>query len=194
MGIVVGGFAIANLLYYFTDLSPAVIIGILSGAVTNTPSLGAAQQVLSEQGIDAAQISETGMAYAVAYPFGILGIIFTIMIIRVIFRINIKSEVENYNDSLGSSEAKLQSVEITVINSNLIGKNIDYLKHIMDRELAVSRIKRNGDSVIATDEEIIQEGDILCGVSSETMLENLRFKIGKWPSYPIKKKFPVCWR
>lgn len=178
MGIVVGGFAIANLLYYFTDLSPAVIIGILSGAVTNTPSLGAAQQVLSEQGIDAAQISETGMAYAVAYPFGILGIILTIMLIRVVFRISVKSEVDNYTESLGSSEAKLQSVEITVNNSNLIGKNIDYLKHIMDRELAVSRIKRNGDSIIATDDEIIQGGDILCGVSSETMVENLRFKIG----------------
>lgn len=177
-GIVVGGFGIALLLRYFTDLSPAVIIGILSGAVTNTPSLGAAQQVLTEQGVNISSISETGMAYAVAYPFGILGIIFTILLIRVFFRISVKTEIKNYSDSLASNEMKLQSVEITVVNPNLFGKSIDYLKHIMDKEFAVSRIKRNGESVVATDDEAIREGDILCGVTSENMIENLQFKIG----------------
>ncbi len=56
---------------------------ILSGAVTNTPSLGAAQQVLAEQGANASVVAETGMAYAIAYPFGILGIIMT-MFLRVL--------------------------------------------------------------------------------------------------------------
>ncbi|MDR1743037.1 MAG: putative transporter [Dysgonamonadaceae bacterium] len=178
-GIVLGGFGIAVALRYLTDLSPAVVIGILCGAVTNTPSLGAAQQILTEQGTAASLVSETGMAYALAYPFGILSIIFTILLIRVIFRVSVKSEIENYSDSLKSSEAKLQSVEIAVINPNLFGKSIDYLKHIMDRELAVSRIKRNNNSIVATDDETIREGDVLCGVTSEDMLESLRFKIGE---------------
>ncbi|MDR1518240.1 MAG: putative transporter [Dysgonamonadaceae bacterium] len=177
-GIVLGGFGIALALRYFTDLSPAVVVGILSGAVTNTPSLGAAQQILTEQGVAADLVSETGMAYALAYPFGILSIIFTILLIRVIFRVSVKKETESYSDSLKSSEAKLQSVEIAVINPNLFGKSIDYLKHIMDKEFAVSRIKRNGNSILATDDEIIRDGDVLCGVTAEDMLESLRFKIG----------------
>lgn len=180
VGIVVGGFVIAYLIYYFTDLSPAVIVGILCGAVTNTPSLGAAQQVLTEQGGEMAlAAAETGMAYAVAYPFGILGIIITMLLIRLFFRIKLDKEIQDYNETLGGSETKLQSVEITVTNPNLYGKNIDYIKHIMDRELAVSRIFRNGEYILATDEEVIQPGDVIYGVSAQNLIGNLQFKIGK---------------
>jgi putative transport protein len=179
IGIVVLGFGIAYIIYAVADLSPAVVIGILSGAVTNTPSLGAAQQALTEQGVAAGTVSETGMAYAIAYPFGILGIILTILLIRVFFKIKTDDEVKNYNDTLSDNMTKLQSVEVEVINSNLFGKTIDYLIHVMDKELAVSRIMRNGESIVAADEEIIREGDIICGVSAQKMLENLAFKIGK---------------
>lgn len=180
MGIVVGGFGIAYLIYYFTDLSPAAVIGILCGAVTNTPSLGAAQQVLSEQGGEmASSVAETGMAYALAYPFGIIGIILTMLLIRVFFRIKVDKEIADYNDALGGSETQLQSVEIAVSNPNLFGKSIDYIKHIMDKELAVSRIYRNGDYILALDDEKIQSGDIIYGVSAQNMFESLEFKIGK---------------
>jgi putative transport protein len=179
IGAVLGGFGIACLIYGLTDVSPAVIIGVLCGAVTNTPSLGAAQQVLAEQGAGTAAVSETGMAYALAYPFGILGIIATMLLIRLFFRININSEVKSYTEALSNSEMKLQSVEITVSNPNLFGKSIDYIKRIIDKELAVSRILRNGEYMIATDEEIIREGDIICGVSSQSLIDNLAFKIGK---------------
>ena len=179
IGIVLGGFAIAFLIYRVTDLSPAVVVGILCGAVTNTPSLGAAQQVLSEQGVDASVVSETGMAYAMAYPFGIIGIILTILLIKLIFSIKTDSEINKYTESLGDRETKLQSVEILVSNPNLFGKNVDFVKHIMDKELAISRIVRNGESIIATDEEIIREGDVICGVSAQNLIERLAFKIGK---------------
>jgi putative transport protein len=178
IGVVVGGFGIAWLIYVLTDLSPAVVAGILCGAVTNTPSLGAAQQALAEQGTDTPVIAETGMAYAMAYPFGIIGIILAILLIKSVFGIKTASEMEKYMDSLSDSETKLQSVEITVSNPNLFGKNIDFVKHIMDKELAVSRIVRNGESIVATDDEIIRKGDVICGVSEQKMIENLNFKIG----------------
>jgi putative transport protein len=177
-GIALGGFGIACLIYYFTDLSHAAVAGILCGAVTNTLSLGAAQQILAEQGAATSSVTETGMAYALAYPFGIMGIIITMLLIRLFFRINVNAEVKRYTDALGDMETKLESVEVTVINSNLFGKTIDSVKHIMDKELAVSRIIRNGESILATDEEIIQQGDIICGVSAQNTIESLRFKIG----------------
>lgn len=180
MGIVLGGFLIAYLLYYFTDLSPAVVVGILCGAVTNTPSLGAAQQVLSEQGgAIASAATETGMAYALAYPFGILGIIITLLLIRLFFRIKIEKEVEMYHATLGGQEAILQSVEVSISNPNLFGKNIYYVKHILDSELAVSRIFRNNEFIVASDEVVIQPGDILYGVSTQNQIKNLEFKLGK---------------
>jgi AspT/YidE/YbjL antiporter-like protein len=73
-GIVVAGFAIAYMFYYWGGVSPAIITGIMSGAVTNTPGLGAAQQVLTEFG-KPEDAAVTGMGYAIAYPFGVLGII-----------------------------------------------------------------------------------------------------------------------
>ena len=179
MSVVFGGFVIAYLIYRFSDLSPAVVVGILCGAVTNTPSLGAAQQALTEQGVVPSVVSETGMAYAMAYPFGIIGIILTILIIKVFFRIKTDVEIKKYTDSISDSEMKLHSVEIAVSNPNLYGKNIDFIKHFMDKELAISRIIRDGESVITTDEEIIREGDIICGVSAQNMIDNLNFKIGK---------------
>lgn len=179
VGTVLGGFGIACVIYLTTNLSPAVIVGMLCGAVTNTPSLGAAQQVLAEQGTGAAVVAETGMAYAIAYPFGILGIIITMLLIRIIFKINVNSEIKNYDETLSNSEMKLQSVEITVSNANLFGKNFDYIQHITDKELAVSRIIRNGESIAAADTEIILEGDIICGVSAQNLIGNLEFKIGR---------------
>jgi putative transport protein len=173
IGTVVLGFGIAYIIYAVTDLSPAVVVGILSGAVTNTPSLGAAQQVLTEQGVAAETVAETGMAYAIAYPFGILGIILTIALIKVFFKINTGDEVKNYNETISDSTTKLQSIEIKVINPAIFGKPIDYLIHATDKEFAVSRIMRNGETIVAADEEIIHEGDIICGVSTQKMLESL---------------------
>ena len=178
MGIVVSGFFIAYLIWYFTDLSPAVVIGILCGAVTNTPSLGAAQQALTEQsGEMAAQAA--GMSYAVAYPFGILGIIITMLLIRLFFRINIDKEVQDYNDTLGGKESKLQSVEITVTNPHLFEKDIAYMKQATDKELSISRIFRNNEYLMATDDVIIYPNDVICGVSAQNLIPNLQIKIGQ---------------
>ena len=185
-GIVAISIVIAGLIRCFTGLSPSAVAGLLCGAVTSTPSLGAVQQILSEQGRPAAEIAETGMAYAITYPFGILGVIFTMMLLRIFFRINIQKETDKYKTSLGSSETKLQSVEITVANPGVFGKNVDYLKRVLDTEFAVSQIIRNGETMIALDNEIIQQGDIICGVSAQDKIENLEFKIGKLKVVEIK--------
>lgn len=177
-GIALMGLGMALLVWKFTGLPSGVVIGILSGAVTNTPSLGAAQQVLIEQGGAAAGAS-TGMAYAVAYPFGILGIIFTMIILRIVFRISINKEVQSYNESLSKESVQLESVEATVMNPSLFGKNIEYLKRITDKELAVSRILREGETIVATDDVEIKKDDIICGVSTKDNLESLEVKIGQ---------------
>jgi putative transport protein len=179
LGIVVSGFILAYLIYLFTDLTPAVIAGILCGAVTNTPSLGAAQQVLSEQGASVSTVSETGMAYAAAYPLGIIGIIVTFLLIRLFFRIKTQKEVDDYNKGLADDEVKLQSVEIEVVNPAIFGKTVDSLMHLLDKEFVISRIIRYNDIILAEDEEVIKSGDILCGVTSQNNIDSLELKLGK---------------
>ncbi len=181
LGIVLLGFAIAVGLYFFTDAGPAVITGTMCGAVTNTPGLGAAQQALSnniEQAGPAA-MEKIGMAYAVAYPFGVLGIILTMIIVRQIFRIKIKSEEEDYFNQLGNnSKRKLESVEITVTNAGLFGKNIDEVQDIFGKELVISRIERGDSFMPVSKNEVLQKGDIIYGVSSVRYINDLQAKIG----------------
>ncbi len=177
--IVLTGFLLAYAFHFFGGLPPEVITGILCGAVTNTPSLGAAQQVLIEQGASSRSVSVTTMGYAVAYPFGILGIILTMGLIRRFFRIRVDREVESYNSEFLNRQHKLQGVVVTVSNPNLFGKKIGYLKKMVDREFVISRIWRDGRFILAGEEEILQIGDELYGVSEQEHLDTLRLKMGK---------------
>src|SRR4030042_5320738 len=90
-GIVLAGFVIAYLFYLLGGVSPAVITGIMRGAVTNTPGLGAAPQVLTDLG-ETGGVAVSGMGYALAYSFVVLGIILTMILMRVMFRIRISGE------------------------------------------------------------------------------------------------------
>lgn len=158
-------------------LDISVATGILCGAVTNTPGLGAAQQAL---GANSEAINQAGMAYAVAYPMGVIGIIIVMVIIRFLFKINIDAEMTDYNKQLEQNKhQKLESVEINVSNNNLLNKQISYIKTLTDNELAISRIKRGDSFVVPTDEEVLRQGDIIFGVSTEEYIESLRMKIGE---------------
>lgn len=178
--VVLMGYGIAMGFHLFGGVPSEVITGIMCGAVTNTPGLGAAQQVLAEKGAQFAHNSDmAGMGYAVAYPFGVFGIILAMMLIRVIFRVKIKDEAEKYSESLQSGANKLESVKIAVTNPNLLGKQISYIKTIIDKELVVSRIFRNNEFKVAVEDEVLQEGDVIYGVSTVEHIENLEIKIGK---------------
>jgi putative transport protein len=177
-GIVLGGFIIAYAFYRWGGVSPAVITGIMSGAVTNTPGLGAAQQVLTDFG-KIEDVSIAGMGYAVAYPFGVIGIILSMVLIRVFFNIKIDNEVTDYKNQFQTLRQKLESVEISITNPNLFGQKISYVKEVIDKELVISRIQRNGIYLVATEDIELQEGDVIIGVSALDHIKDLKLQIGK---------------
>ncbi|MGE5497816.1 MAG: putative transporter [Syntrophothermus sp.] len=177
--VVILNLIITYAIYIIFKLPASLATGIMCGSVTNTPSLGSTQQVLMEFSAHGAQGADlAGMGYAVAYPFGIIGIILTMIIVRLAFRIKITQEAENYTASLDDGSSKLESVSIDVTNPQLYGKKIGYVKNIIDKELVISRIYRKDHFLIATDEEVILEGDVLYGVSTVNHIENLSLKIG----------------
>jgi len=176
-GIVLTGFLTAYLLHLWQDVPPAVISGIMSGAVTNTPGLGAVQQVLTDMGRDG-DAAQAGLGYAVAYPFGVLGVILAMVLYRYFFRIKIKNEVEDFNRQYHQNRVKLESVEIHITNPNIIGRKVRYVKKVVDRELVLSRILRKGTYMVAAEEIVLEDGDILYGVSSAEHADNLRMTMG----------------
>lgn len=178
LSVVLLGFITAFAIHMIGGVDPAVVTGIMSGAVTNTPGLGAAQQALIESGKpDDAAIA--GMGYAVAYPFGVIGIILTMLLVRWIFRIKIDKEVNEYNAQITKNQQKLEGVEVAVTNPNLFGQKLSYLKNFVDKELVISRIERGGDFFIPTDDSTLKKGDVIYGVSAINHIDNLKIKIGE---------------
>lgn len=173
---IVLGVGIAAAVYFITGLDKSVVAGLLSGAVTNTPGLGAAQQALGD---NVAGIEQSGMAYAMGYPFGVIGIISTMLIIRAIFRIKVKDEETQYTQALQSNkEGKLESVQIRVTNDNLIGSTIADLKGLFENDLVISRLLRNGMYVIAPDTELLEKEDVIYGVSTRSSIKKFEKTIG----------------
>jgi len=115
MIIVLLGGAVTLILHFVTKTSLPMLVGVMSGAVTNTPGLGAAQQALIQvsEGKDMPQI---GLGYAVAYPFGVLGIILTMLLIRKTLNIKVKDELDRYERELHPVESLPERISIIVTN------------------------------------------------------------------------------
>ena len=94
-GIVVMGGLVTAILHKLFAIPLPVVLGIFSGAVTNTPALGAGQQILRDLGIPADVVDQMGMSYAMAYPFGICGILLSMWLVRVLFRVNVEQEAKS---------------------------------------------------------------------------------------------------
>lgn len=178
-GIVFLGFFTALAIKFIFDVPVEVITGIMCGAVTNTPSLGAAQQVIAEQMINGeAAASVTGMAYAVAYPFGIFGIILSMFVLKYFYKIKITDEIDDYNLQNSKLEGKPIAVNLKVINPNLFGKDIFFLKNSLKHEFVFSRLKRDGIFLLPSMDLEIKESDIIFGVSSEQFFDKLKLNVG----------------
>ena len=178
--IVILGFVTAIGVKYNFNLNTEVIAGLLCGSVTNTPSLGAVQSLISEQFSDGAKLAQvSGMAYAVAYPFGILGIILVMFLVKGFFRIKLKNEVSSYQLEVESLSGKADSINIEITNPNLLGKTLAFVKTNMDKEFVFSRLSRNGAFIIPKDDTIIERGDVLYGLASENHFSQLELMVGK---------------
>ena len=175
--MIFSGLACAYVVYWTTGISPATATGILCGSTFNTPSLGAAQQVIADQHVS--QADTLSMAFAMTYPFGVIGVLLAMIIIRLIFRIDIKKETENFNQSMIGENKRLESVIIDVTNPNLYDKTVEYILQVVDKDLVISRIRRNNQFLVAREDTILIEGDVIYGVSEKNRIPNLDIHIGK---------------
>lgn len=166
---------------------PGALAGVFSGATTNTPSLGAAQQAMAGAGnADAANAS---MAYAVAYPFGVLGIILVIILIRVIFRIDPKQELADLKQQLAQGIREPQRASLLVENPNLTGVAIRNIPGLGEDGVVVSRIRRRDEQQvnIATPDTVLHNGDVILAVGTPEQLERAALSIGRRVDEDLRK-------
>ena len=177
--IVVLGGVVTAVLHKLFDIPLPVVLGIFSGAVTNTPALGAGQQILSDLGTPTAIVDQMGMSYAMAYPFGICGILLTMWLIRMVFRINVDHEAAQHDASNGFSHAQLHTINIRVENPNLNMLAIQDVPILNSDTIICSRLKREDVLMVPSPTTVVQIGDLLHLVGRENDLHNAQLVIGK---------------
>ncbi len=177
--IVFLGFLIAFGIKYAFNLDIQVVAGLFSGAVTNTPSLGAVQALLKDLNGGVTTAGETaGMAYAIAYPFGIMGIILVMALIRVIFRIKTEDEMARFKAEMEATTGNVQTVKAKLTNPNLFGKTLADLTSNINKEFVVSRIIRDEENIVPRGKFVLKEGDVFICLCHKEELEEIKLVIG----------------
>lgn len=180
MAIIALNIVVALVIFFFDDSVGLMIVGILSGAVTNTPGLGAAEQALTQLYTDGiiTEVPQLALGYAVAYPLGVVGIILAMIIVRAIFKINFQEETEQIERENNDSQLVPHIITYRTENKLIVGRTLSELSSMINRNFVVSRIKRNDEIIIPNSKTILEDNDLLLTVLSETDEEALTAFIG----------------
>ena len=177
--LVLVGFVVVYLIHKLFNVPLPVILGTYSGAVTNTPSLGAGQQILNELGAQPGEMGVMGMGYAVAYPFGICGILLTMWLVRLVFKINIERESRHFEQLSGQNKRNLQTMNLAVRNPNLDGLMLQEIPSLEDGQVICSRLKRGEALMVPHATTRIQLNDLVHLVGEPEALKRVRLVIGE---------------
>ena len=174
------GVVITIILHFVTGTPITTMVGILSGAVTNTPGLGAAQQANSDlNGIDAPEIA---LGYAVAYPLGVVGIILSLIALKYILRINTKTEEAEAERGLGHiQELTVRPISFEIRNEAIDGKKIKDIRPLMNRDFVISRVQyHDGQGTeLANSDTILHLNDKILVISTPKDIEAISVFFGK---------------
>ncbi len=180
------------IIYYsgWIDDIPA-LVGVMSGAVTNTPGLAAAQQTVATiPGVDPEAVNTMANGYATAYPLGVLGIILSMFIVKWVFRIRNEQEISNIEREQEDSHLKPFLLSVKVTNALIDGHSMLQLHDVVQTNFVVSRLMgSDGKVTIPKSSTTIHTGDILLVVCSAHDAERFKAVIGPevemdWESTP----------
>ena len=176
--LLVFGVIITCGLVFITGIPITTFVGIFSGAVTNTPGLGAAQQAYYDMtGIELPSIA---MGYAVAYPLGVIGIILAIVLIRYIFRISFEKENRSAQEAADERASRATHVSLVVRNPALFGKKISEVASLIDKKFVISRILHEEKGLkIAKSGTYLEEGDKLFVIAATQDINTIVAFIGE---------------
>jgi putative transport protein len=178
-GIVLLGVATTIILHFVTGVPMATMVGILSGAVTNTPGLGAAQQAYND--VFGTTDNTIALGYAVAYPLGVVGIILSLIVIRYVFRVSFEKENEALNATEGKNTNEAKPISLMVKNPAIFNKSVSEVSALIEnRDFVISRISHvNNEVEIPSSTTVLCENDKIFVITTERDAEALRTFIGE---------------
>ena len=191
VALVLTGVITTYLIHVITGENLITLTGVMSGAVTNTPGLGAAQQTYLDatsgsfvHEINSSEIaSSLASGYAVAYPIGVLGVIMVLMLTKTLFRIDLKKEA----DDLESQEVGMDSpqrVALSVKNPAVFGKTILEVSKAIENKFIISRVYRDGKVIVPVASTVLNSGDDLLVVTALSSVDAVTVLFGEQINMP----------
>ena len=183
LGVILVGILVTCLISVISGTSLITLTGVMSGAVTNTPALGSAQQTY----LDTMGTTEPSIAlgYAVAYPLGVIGLIASLLLIRYIFRVDPVKEDERLHEQHVIEEHNPDRVTVVITNPQLDGRKVYEVGRLMNRPLVISRVLKEGQEPILADAQtVIGLGDKVFFVSDPRDTEAVVAFLGKQIEMP----------
>ena len=174
-------------IHWITGESLTTMVGVMSGAVTNTPGLGAAQQTILDAMVAdgatkeaaAASASSLASAYAVAYPIGVLGVIFLVILFKGIFKIDLDREKAQLEQADKGTQEAARRMHCEVENPAVFGKRLADIMEGMNDKFVVSRIMRDGEITIPGPDTVLNQGDKVLIVTSQSHVDTVRIIFGE---------------
>lgn len=167
----------------------SALVGIMSGAVTNTPGLAAAQQAITQAG-DAGGANIMAQGYAAAYPLGVVGIIASMLIVKALFKVRVEDEVSEIENEARNSQLKPFILTLRLTNHLIDGKTLVQLHDVITCNFVISRLMTtSGEIIIPKSSTVIHDGDTLLVICSAQDADRFRSVIGPevemdWDSTP----------
>ena len=187
-GVLLGG-VVTVILYFTTGLSIENLTGIMSGAVTNTPGLGAAKNTITElkEQFPDKNFSDPAIGYAITYPLGVFGIIGSIIVSKLLFKINPVDELKKFRLKRINLEEPLIHEKMRVTNPVFINRTIQSVIEELSLKVVISRIKHAGNELVTSPktDTVLQEKDVLMVVGQKKDVEDFIKKVGR----PSKDSF-----
>ncbi|MDR1585118.1 MAG: putative transporter [Prevotellaceae bacterium] len=180
--VLLGVAAAISLYFMFSDrITMPMMVGVLSGAVTNTPGLGAAQEAL-RQLVESGSINKApdiALGYAVAYPLGVTGIILSLIVVRIIFRVDLQKENEDIVNANNTKQEKPEFLTIRLTNTEIEGRTLLDIKKMSPSQFVASRIMRGGEFSVPVGNTVLQHGDVLFIITTKKSVTSVTGFLGE---------------
>jgi putative transport protein len=184
--VVILGVLTAVLFYYLSDFHISIVAGVMSGAVTNTPGLAAAQAAMADLNITDVNTSYITLAYALVYPFGVIGIILSLVILKKAFRTDIKAEQELHRKLKAIRSSKPGAFNIVVENNLLQDQPLRQVFSFLKERVVVSRMLHDGKVLVPTPDTKLSLGDVLLVVAPKSEITRIKLIIGSESNIDLK--------
>lgn len=160
--VVLMGVGVTLALHYGAGIPGTAAVGLFSGATTNTPSLAAAQQALNDLSAVSTEARKLpALGYAIAYPFGVMGIILAMLVLRSFFRVKLDQEAEAFKLAHQAGPRGVQTMNIEITQARLNGTPLCNLPGLANSSIVISRIQQKRLPELARPEILVEVGDIL---------------------------------